>query len=190
MFSPSDRAVEKMSQHIHFQGYLRLISILGHIYWQRDTFPTFSHLFTLFFLKTSGRVFCLVSEGNIAMVLFEDISQNSTLQNSGVKIAKNSTYLVFFVLRIKLLCLGIHSLLFSFAQLQLHWEGRKPGRVVEKWQDLKLLWSHVATEVWTGLRSRASNRSHGVRQGSRNILQKDREEGRKVSRSCWHTYLG
>lgn len=64
----------------------------------------------------------------------------------------------------------------------------------DKLQDLKLLCSHVATGVWTGLGSRASNRSHGVRQGSRagvrNILQKkEKEEGLKGSRSCFHPYL-
>lgn len=63
----------------------------------------------------------------------------------------------------------------------------------DKLQDPKLLYSNVAKGLWTRLRSRASNRSHGVRQGSRagvrNILQKEREEGLKSSRSCFHPYL-
>lgn len=56
----------------------------------------------------------------------------------------------------------------------------KEGGGEDKWQDLKLLCSHIATGVWKKLRNRASNRSFGVREGSRagvrNTLQRKEPE--------------
>lgn len=69
---------------------------------------TFTFVHTLCFGRPQD-LFCLVSEGIYSWFCLS--RQNSTSQNSWVKIAKNSTYPLCFVPRNKLLCTGIHCFL-------------------------------------------------------------------------------